>query len=446
MQRKLLTALVKWQTKPNRKPLLLKGVRQVGKTYLLKQFGEDNFPNYYYINFESDLHLHKIFEKNLDPKRILTELSFNFGKDINIEQDFLIFDEIQACPAALTSLKYFHENCPKLALAAAGSLLGVHLHSHSFPVGKVDMLKLHPMNFTEWLEAHQQDQLIHLLKQHDYNTALPELAHQQLWQLWKLYITIGGMPEVVKTFLNKQNNPIAALQEVRIKQHEIIVAYNSDIAKHAGKVNAMHIARVWRSAAIQLASTQNDMADRFRFKDVIPGIDRYQRLAGAIDWLDAADLIIKVPIAYTIEQPLKAYAKESLFKLLYSDVGLLGARCEISPETIMQDNYGGYKGYIAENFVAQALYSNDLHDMNTIFSWQEHRAEIEFLQTTDSGIIPIEVKAGTNTRAKSLEKLINKYHPNYSVILSANNISHDNDNKIYKFPLYLASLQPWLMI
>lgn len=444
LHRNLQSALIDWHQKPGRKPLLLKGVRQVGKTYLLKHFGEQYFPNSYYINFENDLHLHKLFDQNLDPTRILRELSFEFGQDIDVNHDFLIFDEIQACPPALTSLKYFNEQCPQLALGAAGSLLGVHLNQNAFPVGKVDMLTLHPLSFVEFLQAADLQPLLDLLSNHDWLTPLPQIAHQRLWQHWKTYLVVGGMPEVMASYLAYKQTPVASMQAVRVKQNELIRAYNADVAKHAGKENAMHIARVWEHVAIQLSSTKNEQADRFRFKDVVPGADRYQRLVGAIDWLGAADLIIKIPIAHTVELPLKAHTKESLFKLFYGDVGLLGARCGLPPDVILQDEYGGYKGYFAENFVAQALQSNDIHDLSQLYSWQDKKAEVEFLQTTNQGIIPIEVKSGTNVGARSLEKLCQRYNPSYAVILSANNISYDSDKNIKHYPLYLAELQPWL--
>lgn len=444
LRRSLFTALKQWQHKQNRKPLLVKGVRQVGKTFLLQHFGKTCFKSCHSINFENDTHLHHIFERNLDPARIITELSFELEQDIDLQNDLLIFDEIQACPPALTSLKYFNEETPELAIAAAGSLLGVHMSQGSFPVGKVDHLQLQPLNFIELLHALEQEQLLDLLDQHNYQHALPETAHQKLLALWRLYMVTGGMPEVIQQYILQQDHPVQAMHEVRIKQHELISAYNSDIAKHAGKVNAMHIARVWEYAAIQLASNQHQGAERFRFKDVVPGIDRYQRLAGAIDWLDTADLIIKIPVAHSVQLPLKAYSKESLFKIFYHDVGLLGARCDLPTNLILDNNYGGFKGYMAENFVAQALLSDDAHNMMQLFSWQEQKAEVEFLQTSELGIIPIEVKAGNNTKAKSLEKLCQKYQPTLAVILSANNIAQDKSRQLYQYPLYLASLKPWL--
>jgi len=288
--------------------------------------------------------------------------------------------------------------------------------------------------------------LLKLLLNHDWRTALPEVAHQQLFALWQMYLVIGGMPEIINQYLINKDKIIHAMEQVRIKQVELIQAYHSDIAKHAGKVNAMHISRTWEQAAIQLSRTQDETAQRFRFNEVIPGIDRYQRLAGAIDWLNAANLIIKIPLVNNAELPLKANSKESLFKLMYLDVGLLGTRCELLPNDILQQKQGGFKGYMAENFVAQEFAATDIHNMRQLYSWQDYKAELEFLENTELGIIPIEVKAGVNTKAKSLEKYQQKYQPNKSIVLSANNISHDNDKHIEYYPIYLAGLKPWLRL
>lgn len=223
--------------------------------------------------------------------------------------------------------------------------------------------------------------------------------------------------------------------QVRRKQSEIIYGYYADIAKHSGKVNAMHIDRVWRAIPIQLAQSQDGTASRFQFKGILPGVDRYQRLANVIDWLQTAELIIKVPIVEHVELPLIAYTQESHFKLYLFDVGILGALSDLSPKTILDYDYGTYKGYFAENFVAQELLAKS--NMN-LYSWHKDRAEIEFLYMAENAILPIEVKSGWVTRNQSLNKYAEKYHPHYRTTMSAKPFHIDSKNDYHHYPLYMA--------
>lgn len=439
MKRALISALKNWRNKPKRKPLLLMGVRQVGKTYLLQAFGQSAFSNVHYLNFESDREIKSAFDKSLDPARLVREIEFYLGQSINLDTDLLILDEIQACPLALTSLKYFNEKMPKLAVTAAGSLLGLHLNETSFPVGQVDMLHLSPLSFKEFLAGTDQQQLLDLLNQHDFKTALPESAHSRLWDAWKCYLITGGLPEVVQEFADRQESMFDAFHHVRLKQKELIKAYYADIAKHSGKTNAMHITRVWEQVGVQLSTTHDGNATRFKFKDLLPGVDRYQRLANVIDWLVSAHLVIKVPLVNNAGLPLKAYTKESFFKLFYFDVGILGAIMDLSPTEIWQYDYGSYKGYFAENFVAQALQSSSNAE---VYSWQEGKHEVEFLKQVDGAALPIEVKSGTVTRAKSLQKFIEKYAPPSAIVLSGKNIAFNDDGIQKHFPIYLADELP----
>ncbi|MAZ78278.1 MAG: ATPase [Legionellaceae bacterium] len=437
MERLISEQLKKWKISPDRKPLVLKGARQVGKTYVLQAFGKEHFSRTFYINFEKQADFLPIFEKNLDPKRIITELSFEFKEQINIEQDLLIFDEIQACPKALNSLKYFCEDMPELALCAAGSLLGIHLNAEeSFPVGKVDWLNMYPMTFEEFLMASEERLLLNLLQTIDPDTTIPEVAHQQLWELLKIYFVVGGLPAVVNVYFKNKDNLFTTLLSAREKQNHLINDYYADIAKHSGKVNAMHIDRVWKSVSTQLANTQNGRANKFRFKGVVPGIDRYQRLANVIDWLNNAGLLIKAELLTTCQQPLAAFVKESQFKLFMFDVGILGAMLDLSPSTIMKYDYGSYKGYFAENFVAQMLTASD---SKPLYTWQEKTAELEFLKEINGEVIPIEVKAGKSLRAKSLKIFSDRYQPKMSVILSAENKKMDSKTRRAKIPLYFVS-------
>ncbi|MFI4956473.1 MAG: ATP-binding protein [Gammaproteobacteria bacterium] len=437
MQRLIMADLIRWKEQKNRIPLILKGVRQCGKTYVLKEFGTSHFPRMHYFNFEQDNRLAPIFEGPLDPKKLLFELSLLINMDINHETDFIFFDEIQTCPRALTSLKYFCEDLPQAAVCGAGSLLGLHLNVQSFPVGKVQFLTLHPMSFTEFLLAIGQQKLFDFL-----HTLIPETSevplsiHQTCWEFLKKYFVIGGMPSAVKIYVDLQDSPYEALQKVRDKQLDLITAYQADIAKHAGKVNAMHIDRVWRDVPAQLARAQDGSAQKFKFKGILPGIDRYQRLADTIDWLCAAQLVIKVPVVDTARIPLPAYVKENTFKLYMMDVGLLGAMSQLPVKAILDQDYGSYKGYFAENYVAQALLSAGSQGL---YGWADGRSEVEFLQLDNADIIPIEVKSGNVTRAKSLQIYAEKYQPPYQIIFSAKPPSLQGDF-VRHYPLYFAEI------
>lgn len=433
MRRLLLPKLLQWKESKSRKPLLLQGARQVGKTTLLHQFGKAYFSKTHSLNFEKDLNLATIFEKNLDPKHLLKELEFFLKQAINYKEDLLILDEIQACPRALTSLKYFSEEMPELAVTAAGSLLGIYLGPVSFPVGKVDIMTLFPMTFEEFLLALDEPQLLTLLNGLTLQDSIPEAAHQRLFEKLIHYFIVGGLPEVVKKFRDEKNSLFLAFEKVRQTQNALIETYLADIAKHSGKVNAMHIARVWQSVPSQLAQNHNGNATKFKFKDVVPGIDRYNRLASAIDWLVAARLIIKVPIVNCGQLPFSAYAEENTFKLYLFDVGLLGAMGNLSPQAILEYNYGSYKGYFAENFIAQSFLTNG---MRNLYSWQEKMAEVEFLYEDNLSAIPIEVKSGWVTHAKSAKIFAEKYKSPYRVTFSARNLSISPTHR--SLPLYLA--------
>jgi predicted AAA+ superfamily ATPase len=441
MKRLLLQNLLNWKSQKHRKPLIIKGVRQTGKTYLLKEFGKKNFQAFHYINFEQNPKAANLFKGDMEPKRILNDLSFLLNTAIDVTNDLLIFDEIQACPNALTSLKYFSEQLPELALCCAGSLLGLHLGETSFPVGKVDFLHMRPMCFAEFLEANQDQKSLSILNQcQSPDCIFSEIIHAHLWQQFKIYLITGGLPEVVKTYIENKDDLYTALMLVRKKQNEIIYGYYADIAKHAGKTNAMHIDRVWRAIPSQLAQSQNGSAKRFQFKGIIPGIDRYQRLANVFDWLKAAELIINVSIIEHAQLPLMAYAEESHFKLYLFDVGILGALSDLDPKSILDYDYGTYKGYFAENFVAQEFI---VKGQQSLYSWQENRAEIEFLYSFNNEIIPIEVKSGWVLRNQSLNKYAEKYHPPYRAVFSAKSLHIDFENRYRQYPIYMAYWFPF---
>ena len=384
-------------------------------------------------NFEEDERLGRIFEQDLKPDRILDELQFYLDQIINYHQDLVIFDEIQRCPRALTSLKYFSEDMPELALCAAGSLLGVTLHEDSFPVGKVQFLDMHPLSFDEFLDGVGRERLAELIRKHDLTKPLPETAHEQLWGMWKHYLVVGGLPEAVNSYRERQDNLYEAVQMTRKTQRDLLDAYLADIAKHCGKTNALHIERLWRNVPAQLAKTQNGSAGKFKLRDGIPGIRGYERLSTPLDWLERANLLIRVPIVDTVGIPLFGYVKENRFKLYFFDVGLLGAISGIAPATFLNYDFGSYQGYVAENFVAQELRAAGV---KTLYCWQGRTAEVEFLLEEEGEIMPVEVKSGWVTQSKSLKVYAERYHPPKAYILSANNINQRNISRY--LPLYTA--------
>lgn len=438
MKRKIMQELLEWKNDDSRKPLLLKGVRQVGKTYLLKEFAELHFPQSHYFNFEKQPDLAKIFEPDLNPMRIIDELSFINNRKINIGKDLVIFDEIQEAPKALTSLKYFQEDCPELHICAAGSLLGLHLSPASFPVGKVTYKILRPMSFEEFLIA-ADDRAILYLQHLTVQSKIPDPVHEHLWNLLKHYFIVGGLPEAVKTYCKYKDNLFDAFSLVRKRQDDLLNTYYADIAKHSGKINAMHIDRIFKSVPSQLQQVHDGSIGRFKFRGVVPGVTHYNRLAGAIDWLEAAGLVSKVHIVNTGHIPFVGYTKENFFKLLLFDIGILGHMCDLPPKAILEYDYGSYKGYFAENFVAQELLA---HGRSSLFSWQEQRAEIEFLTEVDGTAIPLEVKSGSITKAKSMQTFVEKYKPPYQVILSGRPLQVNNKRDTQFYPLYLTGWFP----
>lgn len=437
MKRRILEKLIAWKNSSDRKPLILGGARQVGKTYILKEFGKEFYRKIHYLNFENDKFLHKIFEQDFKPNRIVQSLKIDFELDIDIKKDLIFFDEVQDCPNALTSLKYFCEELPELHLVSAGSLLGIKLGQGSFPVGKVDLLELYPLNFAEFLWALSKNEYYKLLENINLDTEISEVTHLKLWDLFRLYMIVGGLPEVVQTFVDNQSDLASALNLVREKQMILINAYNSDIAKHSGKINSMHIEELLRNTALQLGREENDGAAKFKFKEAVTGLSEYSRLENALNWLVKAGLLIKVPILKQVAIPLKAYVEENKFKLFVFDVGVLGALADIKPASILNYNFGTYKGFFAENFVAQELQTADMRS-DRLFCWQGKSSEIEFMRDQDGSIVPIEVKSGKNTKSKSLSVFIEKYKPALSVKMSGRQFGYDKSNQRLSLPLYLA--------
>lgn len=433
MKRTVTGFLNRWKTSVNRKPLILRGARQVGKTYILKEFGGAAFPRYHYVNFEKDEKPGRIFERDLKPDRILDELRFYLDRPIDRSVDLVIFDEIQRCPKALTSLKYFSEEMPELALCAAGSLLGVVLQPDSFPVGKIQFLDMYPLSFDEFLDGVGKERLAELIRKHDLAQPFPDTAHEQLWESWKRYLVVGGLPDAVNLYRERRENLYEAVRAIRNAQRDLLEAYLADMAKHSGKSNALHIEKLWRNVPAQLARSQDGSAGKFRLREGIPGIRGYDRLSAPLDWLECANLLIRTPIVDAVGVPLSGYAKENRFKLYFFDVGMLGAASGIAPATLLNYGFGGYQGYVAENFVAQELRAAG---DKTLFCWQGRTSEVEFLLERDGEVVPVEVKSGWVTRSKSLKVYMERHRPPRAYILSANNISRGNI--VSHMPLYAA--------
>ncbi len=431
--RKNIEELENWKVSQVRKPLILKGARQVGKTWLLKEFGRRSFGRVHYCNFEEQSSLKKIFAHDLNPNQILDDLSLILRTGIDEKHDLLIFDEIQACPRALTSLKYFYENKRQLAVCAAGSLLGVYLNEQeSFPVGCVDYLDIYPMSFLEFLFAYEP-YLGEQFKKLVSPCHITPLAHEQYWNLFKEYLIVGGLPEVVKTYVNYKNkDAFTAYGAVRSIQKKLVQSYIADIAKHSGKLNALHIEQVWQSSVNQLSKAQENV-QKFLFKNVLAGHTGFRELSGPIHWLKKAGLVLESLIADCAQIPPNAFTKENRFKLYHFDTGLLGCMAQIPPESIVEFDFGTYKGFFVENFVAQELVCAG---RGPLISWNEGSAEIEFLLTHKNNIIPVEVKSGRSRQGKSLKIYSQKYKPRVQIILSGQ-LEKSTESQFY-CPLYLA--------
>lgn len=443
MKRQIKAKLIHWKNKKTRKPLLLQGARQVGKTYVLQDFAQSQFVNSHYFDLEElKTDLSSIFNDSpLDPKQLIDKLSFVSGKSINIKKDILILDEIQAIPRAITALKYFSQDMNDLAVAAAGSNLGVAHSNEPFPVGKVEILHMYPMNFEEFLSGTDEKMALSFLKNFK-GEKTDDVYHRRLFDLLKKYFVTGGMPEVIDQYMEKKDEPLEAFRAVRQLQKQLLLHYESDFSKYAGSTNSRHIERVFRAIPLQLSNTQDKQSKKFKFKDVISkGYRSYEDLADPIEWLTKAGLALKVNSNLHPSTPVMAGAKESSFKLFLFDVGLLGAIINLNPESIMRYDYGSYKGYFAENFVLQELYS---YGLNKIVTWSGKTSEIEFVLEINGNIIPVEVKAGINTKAKSLLAFINKYRPVYSVKFTGNKFGCDMRKRIFNYPLYMILKFPEL--
>lgn len=434
MEREFYKKLLRWKESALRKPLVLRGARQVGKTYLLTHFAKREYADYVYINFDEEPHFASFFEENLDPERIIKELNIYFKKKINPHTTLIILDEIQECPQALASLKYFCEKKNEYHLAAAGSLLGVKL-TKGFPVGKVNFLDLAPLNFFEFLNALGEKELRTMLEEMQHPKAISEIFHNKLVTLLKYYFIIGGMPEAVSTYLKTDN-----LEDVRSVQKEILDAYMLDFAKHAPKDEVMKIMAVWDSVPNQLAKENK----KFIFSAIRKSA-RAREFETSIQWLKSAGLIIKVNHISVPKLPLDAYSDKQAFKVFLLDIGLLGAMSKLDSRIILEGDqlFQEFKGSLTENFVAL-----ELHDKNFdgLYYWSsEGIAEVDFVISEDQHIFPLEVKAGFSKKKKSLLVYDEKFskEENAPLVLSRATLRNfAYDGKIVNYPLYAISLFP----
>ena len=424
MERFLLKKLIEWKNSKYRKPLILKGARQVGKTYLLKQFGKENYDGVAYFNFDHDKDLYNLFVNTKDPKRILEQLAFIYGKAILPGKTLIIFDEIQECPNALNSLKYFQEEANEYHLVCAGSLLGIRLSHTSFPVGKVEFLNMYPMSFTEFLKADNCENLVKYMDSINRIEAIPEIFSNQLEEKLKAYFIIGGMPEAVYSWVNDKD-----IEQVNQIQENILKAYESDFSKHTQNSEANKISLIWNSIPSQLAKENK----KFLYQVVKEGA-RAREYENALNWLNDANLIYKIYNVKKPDFPLKAYHDLSSFKIYMNDVGLLRKMANLDSRIVIEGNklFEEFKGAFAENYVLNML--NVIFD-NTPNYFTFDRHEIDFIIQNKNEIIPIEVKSGNAVNSNSLTKYNEKYKPTKSIRLSLNNLKQDGN--ILNIPLYL---------
>ncbi len=437
MKRKAIRELEAWKRRPARKPMLLQGVRQCGKTYLLKQLFASSFPEYHYFDLERNAAAASVFRKgSLDPSRILKELELVSDTNISPDRDLIIFDEIQACPRALTALKYFCDDMTDSYICAAGSLVGVTMSDEPFPVGKLEYTDLCPMSFMEFLDALGEERLKGILLSAAEQETLPEAAHDKLWGILGEYIVVGGMPEAVKAYRNIRRESLrTAFIEARKVQEDLIRGYLADMARYSGHSNSMHIERVWRNLPSQLGREQDGNSSRYRFKGVIPGRKGFRGLEGPIDWLDKSGLVLKYSISNRGELPLSAYTAQGRFKLYAHDTGILGALADIPLLDRGGFHEGFYKGWVAESFVAQELSAGGVEPK---IAWKENTAEVEFLLQKQNDVIPVEVKAGRRSHSRSAGTFAGKYDPPEIIKLGYWNFKKRGITRF--IPLYAASM------
>lgn len=426
MERELFTKLERWMNKKNRKPLIIQGARQVGKTWIMKEFGARFYENTVYINFDNNKAMKDVFDLDFDLKRILSAIKIEYGKSFQAENTLIIFDEIQEAPKALASLKYFYENAPQYSIIAAGSLLGVALHQGtSFPVGKVDFLKLCPMSFNEFILAVGEKGLHEALRSQDYE--LINAYAGKYTDLLKKYYYVGGMPEVVQTYIDSDD-----LFEVREIQNNLLQYYEEDFSKHALKEVVSRIMMVWNSIPSQLAKENR----KFMYGALREGA-RAKDFELAIQWLEDAGLILKSYRVSKPDIPLIAYMEMNSFKMFMFDVGLLTAKTGLSARLLLEGSriFEEFKGALTEQYVAQELHAAGYPLY--YFATARSTGEIDFMLQGDLDCVPIEVKAEQNLRARSLRAFCDKYKPGMAIRSSMSN--YKQEDWLTNVPLYMLA-------
>lgn len=422
MKRILADRLAEWKNSVSRQPLIIKGVRQCGKTYLLKEFGKNHYEDCAYFNFEGNDVLQNIFENDLNTERIITELSVIRKKAILPQKTLIIFDEIQFCNRALTSLKYFCENAPEYHIAAAGSLLGIALAKPlSFPVGKVDFHTLYPMNFYEFLLASGEDLLCGQLENLPASKPVPIAYIAKLEAYLKNYYMCGGMPEAVNSWVTEKN-----IEKLDAILQKILDSYELDFAKHAPANEFPKLSAIWHSIPVQIARENG----KFIFSQVKKSL-RAKDLENALEWLISAGMVYKVAKIEKPFMPMSAYADFSFFKLYMADIGLLRRISKLPAVVFLEgsDVFKEFKGAIAENFVLCELVNKS---GETPFFWKSgNTAEVDFVIQSGMDIVPIEVKSASNARTRSLAEYVKKYAPNRVIVTSLKNIGGNH------IPLYM---------
>ena len=427
MYRSAINALLQWKNKDNRKPLIIMGARQVGKTWLMKEFGRTNYDKVAYISFYNNKRMDEVFQNDFDVKRIIMNLNIEAGVTITPGDTLIILDEIQDSPKVLESLKYFCEEAPQYHVVAAGSLLGVTIHEGvSYPVGKVDLLDLYPLNFREFLYAMEEQGLADALETKDY-TLIDNFSDKYLFWLKNYYYT-GGMPAVVDAFRMHRD-----YAEVRQIQNDIVRQYEGDFGKHIDTHTLPRIRLVWDSVPMQLAKENK----KFFFGQIKKGA-RSSEYELAIQWLVDCGLVYKVNRVNEPNMPLKAYKSMNAYKLFLLDVGLLGALSELEAESILDGNdiFVEFKGALTEQYVLQQLIS-DTRYTPYYFGTEKATFEQDFLVQRGKDIVPIEVKAGDNIRSQSLKAYCDKYHPNKAVRFST--LKYIDQGWMENIPLYAVS-------
>jgi len=431
MQRVLMEKLIAWKDDPRKKPLILQGVRQCGKTYLLKEFGDLYYQDVFYCRFDEDKGLAGFFEQNLDPRRIIKDMSVSRNKDIKPQTTLIVFDEVQSCGKALTSLKYFCEEAPEYHVIAAGSLLGVAVpKGTSFPVGKVEFLTLLPMNFFEFMLA-QNAMLAEWMKEEPFADNGWRPFRMLLEEMYHDFMIVGGMPEVVQSWIDTKS-----IENVDKIQNQIVRSYENDFAKHAPISYFPKLSAIWNAIPSQLAKENR----KFIFSQVKKSW-RAKDLEDALEWLVRSGLVYKVVNIERPNIPISAYANHTYFKLYMCDVGILRRVANLPPSVVVDksSNYKEFKGAMAENFVCcelKGLYGTDMYYWTAEGSG---RAEVDFVVQDGARVFPVEVKAGSASHARSLSQYCKKYSPDKSVLTS---MDHDKDNVL---PLYAFwKLKDWL--